>query len=217
VFDTQGLLISLEGIDGCGKTTQAGMLQSKLEQQGIPFISVREPGGTAVGEDIRNLLLQSSYSMTINAELLLYMAARAELAEQVILPALLDGKNVLCDRFTDSTLAYQGYGHGADLQWIRQLNHQASRGRQPDLTILFDLSVKEAVQRRGTKVDRMESNDFYYHQRVRKGYLELACSEPYRFFVIDGSLSVEKQGLIVWQFVRNYIDNRSETGTGDEF
>jgi len=126
VLLTRGLLLTLEGIDGCGKSTQIGILEKRLHDSGISYITVREPGGTAVGENIRQVLLDNNYSPSLQAEMFLYMAARSELTEQVILPALLAGKIVLCDRFTDSTLAYQGYGGGANLSLIRYLNSHAT-------------------------------------------------------------------------------------------
>jgi len=217
VFITRGLLISLEGIDGCGKSTQAELLKNKLEQQGFPLIAVREPGGTPVGENIRQVLLQNNYNLTLHTELLLYMAARAELAEQVIIPALINGKIVLCDRFTDSTLAYQGYGGGSDLWWIRLLNCRAAGGALPDLTFLLDLTVEEAAARRGSAPDRMESQDYYYHSRVRSGYLEIARRERHRVKVIDASTEAEQQAEEIWQAVRRLLEKRTETRGGYEF
>jgi len=217
VFDTNGLLVSLEGIDGCGKSTQARLLQAKLEQHDIPFISVREPGGTAVGEGIRQVLLQTGYFLTAETELLLYMAARSELSRQLILPALMDGKIVLCDRFTDSTLAYQGYGSGIELQWIRLLNRKATGGRLPDLTFLLDLSVEEAAARRGSAADRMEKKDFHYHQRVHRGYLKLARQEPERVIVLDATIEAEKLCSAIWMTLCQFIENRAKMGSEDEF
>ncbi len=205
VLTTRGLLITLEGIDGCGKSTQAGFLHGNLGKSSIPFIPVREPGGTAVGEDVRQVLLDNHYSLTLQAELLLYMAARSELTEQVIRPALLSGKIVLCDRFTDSTLAYQGYGGGADLSLIRFLNHTATGGLIPDLTILLDLEVDDAIKRRGRSADRMESKDICYHQRVRQGYLKIARREPQRVTVINAAGEAVDQEQEIWQLVQKII------------
>ncbi len=217
MLKTRGLLITLEGIDGCGKSTQAVILQRYLEESGLPHVMVREPGGTAVGEDIRQVLLDNHYSLSLQAELLLYMAARSELTEQVILPALQAGKVVLCDRFTDSTLAYQGYGGGADLGLIRLLNRKATGGISPDLTVLLDLAVEEAAGRRGATADRMESKDFRYHQRVRCGYLEIARWEPQRVSVVDASGEKEKKGRNIWQLVQNLINRRLSMRTTDDF
>lgn len=211
MFKSRGLLVSLEGIDGCGKSTQVELLQAKLEQKGFSFISVREPGGTAVGEGIRQVLLQTSYSVTAEAELLLYMAARAELSRQVILPALREDKLVLCDRFTDSTLAYQGYGGGMDLRWIDRLNWKATGGRLPDLTFLLDLPVEEAAARRGDTLDRMEKKDVRYHRRVQKGYLEIARREPERIKVINASGGKEELFSEIWQKLYPYLETLVKT------
>jgi dTMP kinase len=202
VLTTRGLLITLEGIDGCGKSTQAERLNRTLEKSGVPFVPVREPGGTEVGEDIRQILLDNRYSISLQTELMLYMAARSELTGQVIIPALQAGKVVLCDRFTDSTLAYQGYGGGADLNLIRFLNHKATGGIIPDLTILLDITVEEAAERRGASADRMESKDIRYHQRVRLGYLEIARREPQRVKILDAAGDAEEQGRQIWQLVQ---------------
>lgn len=217
MFKSRGLLISLEGIDGSGKSTQVELLQARLEQRGIPFISVREPGGTAVGEGIRQVLLQTSYSLSSEAELLLYMAARAELCRQVIIPALLEGKLVLCDRFTDSTLAYQGYGGGMDLHWIDRLNRKATGGRLPDRTFLLDLSVEDAAARRGDAPDRMEKKDLRYHKRVHKGYQEIARREPERIIVLNAAVPREELCSDLWQKLLPYLDNLAETRAGHEF
>ncbi|MCJ7806869.1 MAG: dTMP kinase, partial [Clostridia bacterium] len=140
----------------------------------------------------------------------------SELTEQVIRPALLAGKIVLCDRFTDSTLAYQGYGGGADLGLIRLLNRKATGGISPDLTVLFDLTVEEAAGRRGATADRMESKDFRYHQRVRRGYREIARWEPQRVSVVDASGEIEKQGRNIWQLVQNLINRSLSMRTTDD-
>ena len=214
---TRGLLLTLEGIDGCGKSTQIGILEKRLHDSGISYITVREPGGTAVGENIRQVLLDNNYSPSLQAEMFLYMAARSELTEQVILPALLAGKIVLCDRFTDSTLAYQGYGGGANLSLIRYLNSHATGGISPDLTILLDLSVEEAAGRRGAMADRMESKDFWYHQRVRGGYIEIANEEEQRVKIVDASDDMESQGRIIWNLVRELIAGHTLARGTNEF
>lgn len=214
---TRGLLLTLEGIDGCGKSTQIGILEKRLHDSGISYTTVREPGGTAVGENIRQVLLDNNYSPSLQAELFLYMAARSELTEQVILPALLAGKIVLCDRFTDSTLAYQGYGGGANLSLIRYLNRQATGGISPDLMILLDLSVEEAAGRRGATADRMESKDFWYHQRVRDGYIEIANEEKQRVKIVDASDDMESQGRIIWNLVQELIAGHTSARGTNEF
>jgi dTMP kinase len=217
VLKTRGLLITLEGIDGCGKSTQTALLKQRFEEHAVPFIPVREPGGTALGEDIRQVLLHKDYAMSLQAELLLYMAARSELTGQVIIPALKAGRVILCDRFTDSTLAYQGYGGGADLGFIRRMNSRATRGTVPNLTVLLDLPVENALARRGEVADRMESRDIRYHQRVRHGYLEIARREPRRIKVIDAKGDAQEQHLIIWKIVDKLITRHAETGFGYEF
>lgn len=201
----RGLFITLEGIDGCGKSTQTERLLDHLQGEGIKCLLIREPGGTAVGEDIRKVILDNHYSLSLSAELLLYMAARAELSRRVIIPALLSGQVVLCDRFTDSTLAYQGYGGGADLNWIRTLNHQATCGQIPDQTFLLDLQAEAALERRKEKSDRMESKTLDFHRRVRQGYLQLAVSEPERFVVIDAAANKDRIENLIWATVKSLI------------
>lgn len=205
VLKTHRFLITLEGIDGCGKSTQVNLLRENLKSRAVPSIAVREPGGTAVGEDIRQVLLHKNFSLSLQTELLLYMAARSELIGQVIIPALRAGKVVICDRFTDSTMAYQGYGGGVDLNMIRYLNNKVTSGIVPDKTFLFDLAVEEAAARRIAKADRMEQKDLAYHQRVRRGFLEIACREPERVIVLDAKKSREEQGRIIWQHVKKIL------------
>lgn len=214
MLKTRGILITFEGIDGCGKTTQVEMLQHRLEESAVPHILVREPGGTAVGEEIRQILLHNHCSLFLQTELLLYMAARSELSEQVIQPALLAGKIVVCDRFTDSTLAYQGYGGGADLDLIRLLNQKATGGITPDLTFLFDLTVEEAAGRRSGKADRMENKNYSYHRRVQHGYLEIARQEQERVVIMDASEDRTRQGDKVWQIIQALIKKRFKAGAG---
>ncbi|HOB86142.1 MAG TPA: dTMP kinase [Bacillota bacterium] len=192
----KGLLVSLEGIDGCGKTTQVRLLLERLPAEMAP-LATREPGGTEVGEKIRNIILQKGPSLSLKAEILLYMAARVEIVSQVIVPALAEGKLVICDRYIDSSVAYQGYGAGGDLAWIDSLNRAATDGCRPQLTFLLDLPVEEAIRRRGTGGDRIEDRGRDFHQRVREGYLELAAREPDRFVVLDATLSPEALHRII--------------------
>jgi dTMP kinase len=210
VFESRGIFITLEGIDGCGKSTQTGLLMQKLDREKISYIPLREPGGTAAGEAIRQVLLDTKYDLSLQAELLLYMAARSEVTRQVIMPALKAGKIVICDRFTDSTMAYQGYGGGADLGWIRSLNKQATCGTIPDLTILLDLPPEEAVKRRGDEADRMESKDVYFHKRVRAGYLEIASEEPQRIYTLDATAEIESIRAQIWQVVKSFINRAGD-------
>jgi dTMP kinase len=203
----RGLLITLEGIDGCGKSTQTERLLNNLQSEGVACLLVREPGGTAVGEDIRKVILDNHYSLSLAAELLLYMAARSELARRVIVPALQSGQVVLCDRFSDSTLAYQGYGGGADIRWIRTLNHQATCALIPDRTFLLDLKAETALERRKEKSDRMESKALHFHRRVRQGYLQLAGKEPQRFVVIDAAASEDQIEALIWTATKPLIES----------
>ncbi len=206
MFKTNGLLVSLEGIDGCGKSTQFELLQARLTELGLPLIAVREPGGTAVGEGIRQILLQANYSLTTEAEMLLYLAARAELCKQTILPSLRENKIVLCDRFVDSTQAYQGYGSGLDLNWIKQLNWQVTGGRLPDLTFILNLPVEEAVKRRSNSLDRLEMRDLNYHRRVQQGYLKIACQEPERVEVLDATMTKENLFTNLWRKLQPFLN-----------
>lgn len=193
-----GYLITLEGIDGCGKTTQARMLQARFEKETIPHRLLREPGGTPIGEQIRQLLLHKDYPLTIDTEIMLYLAARAELVTTVIRPALESGRVVICDRYFDSTVAYQGYGGGGDRVWIGALNEKITAGLRPDLTFLFDLSVEEALDRRGRGGDRIEERSLSFHRRVRRGFLALAAAEPDRVSVIDAAAPAEQQHEALW-------------------
>ncbi len=185
------MFISFEGIEGTGKTTQVRLVGDHLQRQGYDVIATVEPGGTAIGEKIREILLDVSFrKMTSLTELLLYNAARAQHLEEVILPALREKKIVLTDRFSDSTIAYQGYGRGIDMDTIVEMDRIASKGVKPGLTILFDLDVREGLNRNLgiNKVDRLESEDIVFHEKVRKGFMELSEREPERFKIVDASM-----------------------------
>jgi dTMP kinase len=189
-----GFFITFEGIEGCGKTTQIAHLTSFLEKVRHPFLLTREPGGTETGEEIRRILLASAQERIEEmAELFLYAAARVQHLRQVILPALREGKTVLCDRFADATLAYQGYGRGLDLAWIEEIHARGMENIKPDLTFLLDLPVEEGLRRafrrleqQASKEDRFEKEALDFHRRVREGYLRLARREPSRMIVLDG-------------------------------
>jgi dTMP kinase len=199
--------VSFEGIDGCGKTTLLTQLSAWLEGAGIAHIKTREPGGTVLGERIRDLLLDPSHGfMDQRAEVFLYTASRAQLAQEVIVPALQQGLWVLADRYIDATLAYQGFGRGLDLQRLHQIQEWATHALWPHHTILVDCDVDIAVTRlsgRQENPDRMEQEDRAFHQRVRDGYLELARSEPLRFLVLDGSKGqsavIDELRSLFWQ------------------
>jgi dTMP kinase len=202
-----GLFITLEGIDFCGKTTQAKKLVSYLRGKGYQVLLVREPGGDKVAERIRGVLLSKANShMTHLTELFLYEAARSQLTQNTIIPALKQGKAVVCDRYFDSTLAYQGYGRGLDKKIIGKLNHIAALGLKPDLTLILDVPVKVSVMRgekRGKKKDRLEKEKLEFHQRIRKGFLSIARRNPKRIEVVDGTKNIEE----TWQKVRKVVDS----------
>ncbi len=199
-------LISLEGIDNSGKSTQAKKVVSYLRSKGYPAILVREPGGTEISEKIRKILLsQKNHKMSPITELLLYEAARTQLVKEVILPALKRGEIVICDRFYDSTTAYQAYARGLDSNLVRSLNCFASFGIVPDLTLVMDLEPEEALKRaRKTKKmpDRLEREKLRFHRQVRAGYLAIAKKEPGRVKVIQGEDGIEKN----WKKVKLVVD-----------
>jgi len=181
----KGLFITFEGSEGSGKSTQSSLLFYYLKQRGFPVLYIREPGSTKIGEKIRRILLdKKNNDMAMPTEMLLYMASRAQLVRQVILPALKKGKSVVCDRFLDSTLAYQGYGAGLDLGTIRTIGRFATLSLKPDLTIFLDLKTKDGLKRAGKIKDRIEMRAVSYHERVRQGYLLLALKEPQRIKVV---------------------------------
>ncbi len=200
---SKGLFITFEGIDGCGKSTQLALLKEEFTNKGIKFIEVREPGGTAVGEKIRTILLdRKNDSMTRMAELLLFEAARAQITEEVIVPALESGVNVICDRFYDSTTAYQGYANKMGRDLTDFLNLKATNDVSPDITILLDIDPKTAYERRASRgeEDRIEMMGLSYQEVVREGYLELAKSED-RIKVIDADRTPE----VIYEEIRNLI------------
>ena len=189
-----GLFITFEGIEGCGKTTQIGHLTSFFKKNRHPFLLTREPGGTKVGEKIRRILLSSDNSgIEPMAELFLYIADRIQHYRQVIVPALREGKVVLCDRFADATTVYQGFGRGLDLAWIEEIHARSLENIKPDLTFLLDLTVEVGLKRAWRRLkkdqsreDRFEKEAMDFHQRIREGYLTLARKEPARIIVLDG-------------------------------
>jgi dTMP kinase len=185
-----GKFITVEGIEGAGKTTCMQVVTEVIEHQGINAIHTREPGGTDLGEDLRSLLLGHKHTgMSDDAELLMMFAARAEHIAQKIQPALDDGKWVLCDRFTDATYAYQGYGRGIPLEKIAGLENWVQGKLRPDLTLLMDLPVEVGMERAGKRSapDRFESEAWDFFERIRQGYLSIAAEQPSRVKVIDAS------------------------------
>ena len=191
----KGLFITLEGPEGAGKSTQLPRLCTWLEGQGRPVVATRNPGGTAIGRQIRQVLLDpANKAMVPMAELMLYAADRAQHVEEVVRPALASGAVVLCDRFGDSTLAYQGYGRGLDLTLLRALNEMASGGLRPDLTLLLDLPSEVGLARVAASraIDRLEDEAIAFHHRLREGYRALAAEEPDRFVVVDATQDPER-------------------------
>lgn len=201
-----GKLVSFEGPEGGGKSTQARMLAGRLRQAGLEVLTTREPGGTKTGEIIRDILQNdlAEEPLCDASEALLFCASRAQLCHDLLAPALSAGKWIVLDRFTDSTLAYQGYGRGFSVDTLRAMNDFATGPVRPALTLLLDLPVEEglrrAVARSGGK-DRIENAPLDFHRRLREGYLELARLEPGRFAVIDASLPVPEVAALVWEAV----------------
>ena len=187
----KGLFITFEGADGCGKTTQLEMTANYLKGKGYDVITTREPGAEKLGKTLREILLHYDGKISSRSELFLYLADRAQHIDMVVKPTIERGTIVLCDRHTDSTLAYQGYGRGLDLDQLKKLNNIAVNGCKPDLTLLYDVSVEVAQTRVGKEKDRLESEGVIFHNKVRNGYLELAKNEPQRFAIIDASLSID--------------------------
>lgn len=189
------MFITLEGPEGSGKTSQLALLVDFLRQEGYTVLATREPGGTQIGDQIRAVLSDmGNQEMRPRTELLLFQASRAQLVEQVIRPHLQEGGIVLCDRYADSTLAYQGYGHQTfPLEQVQAIISFATGGLKPDLTLLLDVDVKDGLQRRAQdgEWNRLDAYQLEFHQRVRQGYLQMAQAEPQRWVVIDASRSME--------------------------
>jgi dTMP kinase len=203
-----GKLIVFEGVEGCGKTTQMQLCSQWLESLNISVVLTREPGGTELGKDLRMLLLEKSPNKPVGevTELLLYAADRAQHIEEELKPNLAIGKYILCDRYTDSTIAYQGYGRGLSMSIINQLNQIATGGLASDLTIWLDVDVEIGLSRkRGqAKLDRIEQETIAFHRRVQRGYTELAISYASRIVRVDGNNSQEN----VQQSIQEILHNR---------
>lgn len=185
------LFITFEGADGCGKTTQIELLDKYLQEKGFKTLVTREPGAKGLGEKLREILLNYDGEVSPNCESFLFLADRAQHVDCVIKPALKKGIIVLCDRHTDSTVAYQGYGRELDIEQIKNLNKIAVNGLKPDLTIVFDIDIETSMQRVGKTKDRMESAGTEFFNRVRNGYLAIAKEEPNRVKVINSADSIE--------------------------
>ncbi|MBA4391435.1 MAG: dTMP kinase [Syntrophus sp. (in: bacteria)] len=187
------MLITFEGIEGCGKTTQIALLHTYLEKKGLNVIKTREPGGTTFGETLRKVFLHTNMEVYPLSELLVFMAMRAQHVEELIQPALKEGKVVLCDRFIDASYAYQGYGRGVDLGIIETLNRLVTKGVRPNLTVLLDCSVENGLKRKAESadMDRFEKEELAFHNKIKKAYEKMSKADPKRFFVIDGSLDID--------------------------
>lgn len=187
----KGLFITLEGADGCGKTTQLNLLKEYLTSRGYEIVVTREPGGKGLGEKLREILLNYDGEVSDRCEAFLYLADRAQNIDTIIKPAINSGKIVLCDRHTDSSVAYQGYGREQNIDNINMLNELAVNGVHPDLTIVFDIDTETSMERVGAEKDRLESAGIEFHKRVRNGYLEIAKKNPQRIKVVDASQTIE--------------------------
>lgn len=207
----KGKFITFEGPEGCGKSTQSRWLKNFLKTQGYDVVFVREPGATKIGEKIRRILLDNrNESLSPITEMLLYMASRAQLVTQIIKPALAQGKIVICDRFLDSTIAYQGYGLGLDIASIKHIGHFATQGVRPDLTILLDAPLKESLQQRKRLKDRIERRPLTYHRRVKKGYFLLAQKEPRRIKIVKISKDKLQTQKKIREVVINFLQARAK-------
>lgn len=201
------LFITFEGVEGCGKSTQARLLYGRLVKLAVPALLTHEPGVTALGKKIERLLKKKSDTdISPLAELFLFSASRAQHLEEIILPALKNDQIVICDRFADSTTAYQGYGRGINLDTVLAANRMATQGLTPNLTIMLDVPVEKGLSRKNDlKSDRFHTEKLDFHRRVRQGFLKLASESPGRWLVIDGTQSKDKIAVIIWEKVRSLI------------
>ncbi len=187
------MFITFEGIDGCGKTTQLKLLKEYLIENGKSVVSIREPGGTEFSEQIRNILLHSGYQLNSVSELMLFEAARADLTEKIILPALNDGKFVLSDRFFDSTVAYQGYGRKLDLDLINKINLFSTYNLKPHITFYLKINLETSGFRtQSRKPDRIETSGDDFYKRLMLGFDKIAEAEPERFFIVDAEREIKE-------------------------
>jgi dTMP kinase len=205
-----GLFITFEGGEGCGKSFQSKVLYHKLHHLDIPVVLTYEPGGTVLGDQIRHLLKRKRQEIiSPETELFLVVACRVQLVDEVIRPSLEKGKVVICDRFADSTIAYQGYGRGIDLEFIGNIHAMATRGIKPNLTVLLDIPADKGLSRKRIKNrDRFEEAGLVFHNRIRDGYLKLAADEPERWLVIDATLPRSKISNIVWDKVHYLLASK---------
>ncbi len=204
------LFITFEGGEGCGKSTQSRFLYREFQKLAIPAVLIHEPGITTLGRRIRRLLKWSDeMNVSPMAELLLFNASRAQLVNEVIRPVLGKGTIVICDRYADSTTAYQGYGRGLDLEVVAVANKIGMQGVPPDLTVLLDIPAEDGLARKtGERSDRFEKEDLSFHRRVREGYLKMAKAEPERWLVIDAAKSKEEVAGLIWQRVSQMLPRK---------
>jgi dTMP kinase len=205
------MFITLEGPEGSGKSSQIGLLADFLVEQGFAVVVTREPGGTPIGDQIRHVLHDvANTAMSSPAELLLYSASRAQLVNELVRPSLAAGKIVLCDRYADSTLAYQGYGRNLNLDELRTITQFATGGLKPDLTLLLDIDVERGLARRrdgGDEMNRLDLELVSFHQRVRAGYHRLAQEDPARWVIVDADRSVTAVQTELRQIVLDRLEN----------
>jgi dTMP kinase len=210
-----GLFVTFEGPEGSGKSTQIQLLCAYLQARHLPAVRTREPGGTRIGDRIRDVILSPEHAELLPpTEFLLFSASRAQLVAQFIRPHLQAGDIVLCDRYADSSLAYQGYAHGLDLSALRQVTQFATGGLKPDLTFYFDLDVSAGLRRKrdgDSPLDRLDSQAIEFHERVRRGYLAMAEEEPQRWVVVDAAQRVEEIQQQVRQVLDRFLSARSTT------
>ncbi len=208
------LFITFEGGEGCGKSVQARALYKRLSQSATPVLLTREPGGTHFGEEIAHWLKWAEDTdISPLTELLLFNASRSHLVTGIIRPGLKEGKAVICDRFADSTVAYQSYGRGLDLATVKGINNTATQGLKPDLTVLLDIAAEEGLARkRDKKQDRFEQEDITFHRRVRDGYHKLAANDPQRWLIIDATQPKEKIAEIIWKKVEQLLERGVKHG-----
>ena len=202
------LFITFEGCEGCGKSTQAIALYRRLVSRGIPAVLTHEPGGTALGNRLRHVLKKSMQDkISALSELFLFAACRIQIVSEIISPGLKQDKVVICDRFSDSTLAYQGYGRGLNLETIEEINDLATEDIKPQLTVLLDIPAQTGLGRKKSpSKDRFEAENAVFHRKVREGYLEMAAAEPQRWLVIDGTLTRPEIGKIIWDRVSRLLN-----------
>lgn len=200
----RGMFITFEGIDGCGKSTQLENLKKYLEEKNYEVISTLEPGGSKLGQQLRQILLHYDGFVSDVAELFLYLADRSQHVEEIVQKNVEKGTIVLCDRHIDSTVAYQGYGRKQDIEKIEFLNNIATKNKKPDLTFLFDVDVEIGQKRVGKEKDRLEKESLDFHKRVKEGYLKIAQNEPDRVKVINANMTIEE----VFKEVKKIIDEK---------